>query len=109
MLFTTLALLVSAPQAAPLSLEHRMLLRCSAAFAQIAFSQESGDAAALQYPDLRQQGREFFVLASAQVMDEAGLDRAQIAEALTGEARDLHESGTLAQVLPPCLALLPPQ
>ena len=108
------ALSLSAPSIAPaqspappLSLDHRMLLRCSAAFALVANGQENGNAEALRYPDLSQRGREFFVRASAQVMDEAGLDRAQIAAALSAEAQDLWDSGTLEQVMPVCLGLLP--
>lgn len=100
--------LASAQAAAPqLGVEHRMLLRCSAAFALAASRQERGDAAALAYPALAEQGREFFVQASAQVMAEAGLDRAQIEAALTAEARDMVENGTLEQVMPVCLGLLP--
>jgi hypothetical protein len=97
-----------APAPTPqLSLDQRMLLRCSAAFAMVVNGQENGNAEALRYPDLAQRGREFFVRASAQVMDEAGLDRAQIAAALSAEAQDLWDSGTLDQVMPVCLGLLP--
>lgn len=95
---------VPAPQ---LSLDQRMLVRCSAAFALVANGQENGNAAALRYPDLLQRGREFFVRASAQVMDEAGLDRAQIQAALSAEAQDLWDNDTLDQVMPVCLELLP--
>ena len=94
---------------APLSLEHRMLLRCSAAFALVAGRQAAGEASSLAFPPLAVSGREYFVRASAQVMDEAGLDRAAVTSALETEARDLVEQGTLAQVMPVCLALLPPQ
>jgi len=94
---------------APLSLEHRMLLRCSAAFAITANRQASGEADALAYPALAARGREYFVRASARVMDEAGLDRGAVAQALETEARDLVANGTLAQVMPVCLALLPPE
>jgi len=93
-----------APQ---LSLDHRMLVRCSAAFAIVGTGQENGNAEALRYPDVTERGREFFVRASAQVMDEAGLDRDQITAALTAEAQDLANSGSLDQVMPVCLGLLP--
>jgi len=100
---------VSAQQAAPaLSLEHRMLLRCSAAFALVAGGQASGDAAMLAYPLIGARGREFFVRSAARVMDEAQLDRAAAAQALHDEAAALRVPGTLAQVMPVCLALLPP-
>lgn len=107
-----LALLAAAPlqaQPAPsseLSLEHRMLLRCSAAFALVAQRQAAGEAAALAYPPLRERGGEFFVRASARVMDEAGLDRAGITAALTEEARELLKDGTLTAVMPVCLSAL---
>ena len=103
-------LLAAAPlqgQPAPsseLSLEHRMLLRCSAAFALVAQRQAAGEAAALAYPPLRERGGEF--RASARVMDEAGLDRAGITAALTEEARDLLKDGTLTAVMPVCLSAL---
>jgi len=86
-----------------------MLLRCSAAFAVVAARQEAGDAEALAFRPLAGPGREYFVRASARVMDEAGLDRAAVSSALQSEARDLVEQGTLAQVMPVCLALLPPE
>ena len=57
--------------------------------------------------NLAERGREFFVRASAQVMDEAGLDREQISAALSAEAQDLWDSGSLAEVMPVCLGLLP--
>ncbi len=98
---------VTAQTPPSLSLEHRMLLRCSAAFALVANRQAIGEADALAFPQLGTRGREFFVRASARVMDEAGLDRAAVAQGLEAEARDLVEHDTLAQVLPVCLALLP--
>ena len=112
-LLPALALLIAPTatfaQSAPLSLEHRMLLRCSAAFALVAARQAAGAGDAAAFPPLAASGREYFVRASAQVMDEAGLDRAAVSSALEAEARDLVEQGTLAQVMPVCLALLPAQ
>ena len=112
-LLPLLALLLAAPasaQVAPpapqLSLEHRMLLRCSAAFALVAYRQDAGDASAQQYPPLKQRGSEFFVRASARVMDEAKLDRAAIGEALKVEAQALLQGGTLAAIMPACLSAL---
>lgn len=90
-----------------LSLDHRMLVRCSAAFAIVANGQENGSADALRYPDLSQRGREFFVRASAQVMDEAGLDREQISAALSAEAQDLRDNDSVDAVMPVCQNLLP--
>ena len=94
------------PPPSELSLEHRMLLRCSAAFALVAYRQGAGDAEAAQYPPLKERGGEFFVRASARVMEEAGLDRAAVSAALEGEAKALLEGGTLAAVMPVCLSLL---
>lgn len=112
LLFLSLvAALHAAPAAAQapapaISLEHRMLLRCSAAFAMVAHGQDRGDAAALAYPVMGKSGREFFVRAGARVMDEAQLTREQIAAALAAEARDLHAKGTIDAVMPVCLPML---
>src|SRR5690606_42148805 len=76
-----------------LTLEHRMLLRCSAAFALIAYRQETGDPEVQQYPPLKERGSEFFVRASARVMDEAGLDRAGISQAPAEEGGVLLQGG----------------
>jgi hypothetical protein len=106
------ACILAAPataQVAPpreLSLEHRMMLRCSAAFALVANRQEAGDAAAQQYPPLKQRGGEYFVRASAKVMDEAGLDRPAITAALHAEALALVQGETLAAIMPACLSAL---
>jgi len=108
-LLAALLAVPAAAQVAPpreLSLEHRMLLRCSAAFALVANRQEAGDASVRQYPPLKQRGAEYFARASARVMDEAQLDRAAITQALEGEARALLQGGTLAAVMPACLSAL---
>jgi len=104
------AALVHLPAAAQevpqISLEHRMRLRCSAAFALVAKAQQDGDAAARAYPPLAARGREYFVRSAAEVMDGAGLDRDQISAVLAHEARDLSRGGTLEQVMPVCLRAL---
>jgi hypothetical protein len=104
-------LLVAVPasaQAPPreLSLEHRMMLRCSAAFALVANRQAAGEASARQYPPLMERGGEYFVRASAKVMDEAGLDRPAITAALQAEAQALTQGTTLAAIMPACLSAL---
>ena len=111
--FIMLALMPAAPTAAqqaapalPLSLEQRMLVRCSAAFALVAHGQAAGDAAALAWPALGARGREFFVRASARLIDEAGLDRAALTTAMIEEAQDLGQNGALAAAMPPCLSAL---
>ena len=107
LLATALLAVPAAAQEPPAyTLEHRMLLRCSAAFALIAYRQDSGDASAQEYPPLKQRGSEFFVRASARVMDEAKLDRAAIGEALKAEAQALLQGGTLAAIMPVCLSAL---
>ena len=93
-------------EAQALSLEHRMLLRCSAAFALMAHRQSTGDPAALALPPLQDRGQEFFVRASARVIDEAGLDREAIVAALTAEALELQEGDALERVMPACLSAL---
>ena len=101
-----LAAPLAAQPGAPLSLEHRMLLRCSAAFALVSARQDAGDAEALAYPPLKDRGREFFVRASAKVMDEARLDRAALAETMRREAEAVMEEGALGRIMPPCLDAL---
>lgn len=91
---------------APLNLEQRMLLRCSAVFALGARAQEDGSAQASAWPPLAEAGREFFILASAQVMDEASLDRAAISARLFHEANEIAAAGTLATLMPVCLPML---
>ena len=97
---------LASAQAPAVSLEHRMILRCSAAFAMISHGQDLGKAEALQYPRETEAYREFFVRASARVMDEAGLDRDGISAVLQEEAQKLWDEGTLDQVMPVCLDLL---
>lgn len=94
------------PDQVPLSLEHRMLLRCSAAFAMVAGGQETGNAEALAYPPMEEAGFEFFMSASAQVMDEAGFDREVLARKLSVEAQALWDEGMLAKIMPACLGML---
>lgn len=93
----------------PLSLEQRMLLRCSAALAMAANRQAAGDPAFASLPPLATRGRAFFVVSAARVMDETGQDRAALAALLEDEARNLAVGGQLQQVLPVCLSLLPPE
>ena len=95
-----------AQQPAPLSVEHRMILRCSAAFALVSHRQEMGDAKALSYPRLGPEAREYFVRAAASVMDEAGLDEEGIGAAMATEARDLVENDSVAPVMEVCLPQL---
>lgn len=92
-----------------LSLEQRMMLRCSAAFALTANRQESGEAWALDYPPLAERGRDFFMVATAQLADETGFDVPAFEPLLRAEAEALVAGDLLAQVMPVCLTLLPPE
>ena len=118
--FALIAALIAAPTAAqepapaPMSLEQTMLLRCSAAFAVVAGEQERGSASALAYPPLAERGKEFFVRAGAQLMDERQLSREQIEAAVRTEAerfqsdsaRAADRPGYVDGVMQPCLAAL---
>ena len=101
-----LAIVAAVPAAAQPTLEHRMMLRCSAAFAMVAYRQEAGDASVQQYPPLKERGSEYFVRASARVMDEAKLDRDAVTQLLRGEAQALTQAGTLSAVMPVCRSAL---
>lgn len=90
----------------PLSLESRTLLRCAAAFALVAKAQEEGEEASQKWPELGARGREFFVRALAQVMDDTGYDREGIARAAGVEADEIQKSGDLDKIMPACLLLL---
>lgn len=82
------------------------MLRCSAAFAIVARQQADGRAEAKRYPAMEPRGKEFFVRASAQLMDEAKLTREQVQAALQAEAKDLSAPGKLDAVMPACLLSL---
>lgn len=97
--------LAAAP--AELSLQHRTLVRCSAAFALVASGQENGDAEAQTFPPLEKRGRDFFIRANARVMEEAGLDRAGIEQALRAEASAIIVERSIGTVMQSCLPLLP--
>lgn len=88
------------------SLDQKTALRCAAAFAIVADGQSRGNAEAIKWPALGERGREFFVRVSAQLMDEAGFQRAQVAGLIQREAQDLRDTGETQQVMPSCLLLL---
>ena len=112
--FLPLVLLGAVPAAAqvapeqgppgPLSLQQSTALKCSAAFALGAAMQARGEGS--EWPRLAERGREFFVRASAQIMDETGRTRDQVAAELSGKAKQLGEPGALAAAMGPCLLLL---
>jgi hypothetical protein len=113
-----LAALVALPAAAQeaprYTLEHRMLLRCSAAFAIVAGEQQRGVATALAYPPLAERGREYFVRSSVRLMDDLAITREQVEASLRSEVEALQKAsadaadpaGYLDSVMQPCLSAL---
>ena len=97
---------VVASAQADLSLEQRMGLRCSAAFAIVAHGQSAGNEKTQQYPPLAERGREYFVRVMAQLMDDRGLTREQIAAIVESEAQSLLDNDQIAAIMPSCLATL---
>jgi hypothetical protein len=95
------------PPAAPqLSAEQQTLLHCSATFAIVSGRQHAGDKAALAFPDITARGREYFVRALVELMDQAHLDRDTIARMVQAEAARLQDSPELLAGMPACLASL---
>jgi hypothetical protein len=114
-ILAALVALPAAAQEAPrYTLEHRMLLRCSAAFAIVAGEQARGMAPALAYPPLGERGREYFVRSSVRLMDELKLPRQEIEASLRAEVETLQQAsaaaanpaGYLDGVMQPCLSAL---
>ncbi|OCC22874.1 hypothetical protein MB02_13940 [Croceicoccus estronivorus] len=101
-----LACSVAAGASEPLTPAQQFKLRCAAAFAQVAAGQARGDAALADYPPLAERGREYFVRASAQVMNAAGMTREELQSALQEQAAALAEPGRLDAMMPACLASL---
>jgi hypothetical protein len=96
----------AAQGAAPpqLSLEQQAAVRCSAAFAIGASLQQRGQGS--EWPQLAQRGREFFVRVSAQLMDDTGRSREQVAADLAEQARQLSDPAALKATMPACLIML---
>jgi hypothetical protein len=99
----------AAQQAAPapqLTAEQQTLLHCSATFAIVSGRQHAGDKEALAFPDVTARGREYFVRALVELMDQAHLDRDTIARMVQAEAARLQDSPELLAGMPACLASL---
>ena len=94
------------PAAPQLTVEQLTLLHCSATFALVSGRQHAGDKAALAQPDVTQRGREYFVRALVQLMDEAHLDHDTVAKLVQAEAVRLQDSPDLFREMPACLASL---
>ena len=112
------AVLAAVPAAAqeppPFTLEHRMLLRCSAVFAIVAGEQQRGVASALAYPALGERGREYFVRSSVRLMDDLKISREQVEASLRAEVEALRTAAAEAaepaayvdSLMQPCLSAL---
>jgi len=101
--------LAAEPQesAAPsLNSEQRASLRCAAAFALVSHGQSIQNESALKWPDITTKGREYFVRATAQLMDETGATRDQISQLLSREAKTLIDTDQVDQIMPACLVML---
>lgn len=105
-LSSALALSLQAAPAPDLTLQQRTSMRCAAAFAIVAQGQQAGNRQALAFPALGNRGKEFFVRASAKLMDETGLSREQVSAVLSAEAQALWDGQLTEQVMPACLSLL---
>jgi hypothetical protein len=86
--------------------DQRTLLHCSATFALVSGRQHARDPQALAFPDVTERGREYFVRAMVELMDEAGLDHDAIASLVTQEAAGLGDPAVLYKQMPACLASL---
>jgi hypothetical protein len=94
------------PAVPPLTAEQQTLLHCSATFALVSGRQHAGDKEALAFPDITARGREYFVRALVQLMDEAHLDHDTVARLVQAEAAKLRDSPALFAGMPACLASL---
>lgn len=119
-LLVPLSLLLAAPATAQdsappaLTPDQALLLRCSAAFALVAGDQARGAPLAAAYPPMATRGKEFFVRASAELMDDAHLTREQVQALVQQQVGQLQRGSAAAkdpkayldQVMQPCLETL---
>lgn len=94
------------PNTPQLTDDQRTLLHCSATFALVSGRQHAGDKAALAFPDVTARGREYFVRALVELMDQAHLDHDAVARLVQAEAARLQDSPELLAGMPACLASL---
>ena len=114
LLATLLAVPAFAQEPPRFTLEHRMLLRCSAVFAIVAGEQQRGVASALAYPALGERGREYFVRSSVRLMDDLQLSRGEVEAGLRTEVEALQKAAMATanpgeyvdSVMQPCLSAL---
>lgn len=102
-----------APDLSLVTPEHKAMLECATVFAVVAYGQAEGDNAALRYPPLGERGKEYFVLASTRVMDEAKLSKEAVSGLLAADAAALQEKtkvsdpdAVVAAAMAPCLPKL---
>ncbi len=89
-----------------LTMEQSGAVKCSAAFAIVSYRQVNGDEQAIQYGQIDERGREFFVRTLAKLSDETGMDRDAVAEIVTDEAQKLLDEDQIDNVMPACLLML---
>src|SRR3569623_2136960 len=80
--------------------DQRTLLHCSATFAIVSGRQHAGDKAALAFPDVTARGREYFVRALVELLDQAHLDHDTVARMVQAEAAQLQDSPDLLKGMP---------
>lgn len=94
------------PSIEALPIEQAAAARCAIAFATVSRWQKAGEARGKAYPDMEAAGgREFFVRVMAQLMDEAGFTRENIAALSLDEAQrnDSPEGAArIAKMMPAC-------
>lgn len=105
-LATSLAFAAQGAELPALNLQQQTSLRCAAAFALVHRDRNAGMANYPDYPDMEVRGKEFFVRAGAQLIDETGIDRAQFERMILAEIEVLEQQQRLADVMPGCLLLL---
>lgn len=102
------------PDPIKLNLEQETALRCSAAFALVAYDQSRKAPGSERYPALGMRGREYFVLTTADLMDATGATREQVQVMFKSRVGSLQQGSIEAKdpvafvkaTLTPCLALL---
>lgn len=97
-----------------LTLDERTLLRCSAAFAIIAYEQGQGVESALAWPPLAERGKEYFVQAGAKLMEAHQLSDTDVTALYRAEIKRLQDESSEAAdpqamvtaIMQPCLLSL---
>jgi hypothetical protein len=91
---------------AKLTPQHQVLLQCSAAFAVNSRNVAQGKADPALPASLPERGKEYFIRTGAQLMDDAGLTREEIAALLKEQVVRLSDPAALAVTMPGCIASL---